>query len=130
MTLDSQAANSLPQLELSIGRKYFEDARLLAHAKRWEACLQLLAVASRHACRALLASKGVPVVDYASLPDRALPGRLIDCEVPNALVESVAALLNHARHVGYPDSPALDRDAAKTRFFTAQEILDYVKGCL
>lgn len=130
MTLASQTNAPLPQLELAIGRKYFEDARLLAHANRWEACLQLLAVAARHACRALLASKGVPVVEYANVGDRELPGRLIDCDVPNALVESVAALLNHARHAGYPDSPALDRDAAKTRFFTAQEILDYVQGCL
>lgn len=109
---------------------YFEDARLLAHARRWEACLQLLAVACRHACRAVLASRGVPMIDYAGLPDRALPGQIVACDVANALAESVAAVLNHARFAGYPDQPPVDRDVVKTRFFTTQEILDYVQGCL
>ncbi|GAB7080196.1 hypothetical protein JCM14635_18690 [Megalodesulfovibrio paquesii] len=109
---------------------YFEDARLLAHARRWEACLQLLAVACRHACRAVLASHGMPMIDYVALQDRALPGEIVACDVANVLAENVATVLNHARTAGYPDQPPLDRDVVKTRFFTTQEILDYVQGCL
>ncbi|AGW14321.1 HEPN domain-containing protein [Megalodesulfovibrio gigas] len=130
MMQDSHAPQSLPAVELSLGRMYFEDARLLAHARRWEACLQLLAVACRHACRAVLASHGMPKAEYVGLQDRVLPGQIAMCDVANALAENVAAVLNHARYAGYPDQPPLDRDVVKTRFFTTQEILDYVQGCL
>lgn len=121
---------ALAEAELSLGRSYFEDARLLAHACRWEGCLQLLAVSARHAARSLLASRAIPLSATLSLPDLSLPDRLVEHGFPPALADSCRDLLAHARLAGYPGSPPLDRDAAKTRFFTAQELLDYVAGCL